>query len=265
MDEQGLGAALLFPTLGCGVEEAPADDIEATMAALSAFNRWLEEDWGFDYQDRIFAAPMLSLADPDAGGGRSRLAHRARRPHGARPARAGARSPRDRPLPRPQGPRPGVGPAGRGGGPCGLPPRRQRLQPDHGPAWGGGATFEASGTWTSSSRVLVADRAIHDTMASLIVHGVFNRHPTLRVASIENGSDWVALLVKRLRKQAEPDAVGLRRGSARHHPPSRLDHAVPRGGPRAPWRSSSASSTSSSARTGPTARAWRNPSTSPRS
>src|SRR6516164_4019639 len=27
MDEQGLGAALLFPTLGCGVEEALRDDI----------------------------------------------------------------------------------------------------------------------------------------------------------------------------------------------------------------------------------------------
>ena len=52
------------------------------------------------------------------------------------------------------------------------------------------------------SRILVSDRAIHDTIASLIVHGVFKRHPTLRVASIENGSDWLHLLVKRLRKQA---------------------------------------------------------------
>lgn len=51
------------------------------------------------------------------------------------------------------------------------------------------------------SRILVSDRAIHDAIASLIVHGVFKRHPTLRVASIENGSDWLALLVKRLRKQ----------------------------------------------------------------
>src|SRR3954451_3385572 len=32
MDEQGLGAALLFPTLGCGVEEALRNDIGATMA-----------------------------------------------------------------------------------------------------------------------------------------------------------------------------------------------------------------------------------------
>jgi predicted TIM-barrel fold metal-dependent hydrolase len=48
----------------------------------------------------------------------------------------------------------------------------------------------------------VSDRAIHDTMASMIVHGVFTRHPGLRAASIENGSDWVHLLIKRLRKQA---------------------------------------------------------------
>ena len=66
MDDQGLDAALLFPTLGCGVEEALRDDIPATMASLSAFNRWLEEDWGFDHEGRVLAAPMLSLADPDA-------------------------------------------------------------------------------------------------------------------------------------------------------------------------------------------------------
>src|SRR5208282_4960582 len=66
MDEQGLGAALLFPTLGCGVEEALRNDVDATMASLSAFNRWLEEDWGFDYEHRIITAPMVSFADPEA-------------------------------------------------------------------------------------------------------------------------------------------------------------------------------------------------------
>nr|MDT0664259.1 hypothetical protein [Micromonospora sp. DSM 115978] len=48
VEQQGLDAVLLFPTLGCGVEEALKDDIEATTASLSAFNRWLEEDWGFN-------------------------------------------------------------------------------------------------------------------------------------------------------------------------------------------------------------------------
>jgi cytochrome P450 len=30
-----------------------------------AFNRWVDEDWGFNYQDRIFAAPYISLCDVD--------------------------------------------------------------------------------------------------------------------------------------------------------------------------------------------------------
>ena len=41
-----------------------------------------------------------------------------------------------------------------------------------------------------------------ETIGAFIIHGVFQRHPMLRVASIENGSDWLHVLVKRLRKQA---------------------------------------------------------------
>ena len=53
-------------------------------------------------------------------------------------------------------------------------------------------------------------------VASLIVHGVFHRHPRLRVASIENGSDWVAPAREAPAQEGEPDALGLPRGSARH-------------------------------------------------
>jgi predicted TIM-barrel fold metal-dependent hydrolase len=68
--------------------------------------------------------------------------------------------------------------------------------------WGGKDTFEAFAAPDPLDKILVDDRAIHDTMASLIVHGVFDRHPTLRVASIENGSEWVHRLTKRLKKTA---------------------------------------------------------------
>ena len=68
--------------------------------------------------------------------------------------------------------------------------------------WGGSERFEGFGKVSVLSKVLVADRAIHDTIASLLVDGAFHRNPGLRVASIENGSDWVALLAKVLRKQA---------------------------------------------------------------
>ena len=69
-------------------------------------------------------------------------------------------------------------------------------------AWGGPAEFEPFTTRDPLNSILVDDRAIYDTMASMITHGVFQRHPSLRVASIENGSDWVAVLAKRLRKKA---------------------------------------------------------------
>ena len=41
-------------------------------------------------------------------------------------------------------------------------------------------------------------RGSSDAMAALICHGVFDRHPNLRVASVENGASWVPALLKRL-------------------------------------------------------------------
>jgi predicted TIM-barrel fold metal-dependent hydrolase len=37
-------------------------------------------------------------------------------------------------------------------------------------------------------------------MAALVCNGVYERHPRLRIATIESGSDWVAGLVKSLKK-----------------------------------------------------------------
>jgi predicted TIM-barrel fold metal-dependent hydrolase len=201
-EAQGLGAELLFPTLGCGVEEALRHDIGATMASVTAFNRWLEEDWGFDYERRLIAVPMLSLADVDAAVAEveSLIGRGARIVH-VRPA----------PVPGPNG-------TGRSLGHKSMDPVWSRLAEASIPvafhlgdsgynrsvvdAWGGASSFEGFGNMDVLSRILVSDRAIHDTIAALITHGVFTRHPTLRVASVENGSDWMAVLVKRLRKQA---------------------------------------------------------------
>ncbi|HUJ65801.1 MAG TPA: amidohydrolase family protein [Acidimicrobiales bacterium] len=202
MDEQDLEAALLFPTLGCGVEQALVEDVPATMASLSAFNRWLEEDWGYSYKDRIMAAPMISLAEPEAAVEEI-----------DRVLAGGARIVHVRPAPVPTG--------GRHGRSLGDPlhdPAWARLAEASvpvafhlgdsgynamlGAAWGGAERFEPFRAPDVLGRVIISDRAIHDTMASLIVHGVFTRHPHLRVASIENGSDWIYGLIKVLRKQA---------------------------------------------------------------
>src|SRR5436189_278983 len=34
-------------------------------ATFTAFNRWLDEDWGLNYNDRIYSAPYITLADPE--------------------------------------------------------------------------------------------------------------------------------------------------------------------------------------------------------
>src|SRR5262249_29207836 len=66
MTEQGIDRIWLFPPLGMIYEEPLKHDPEAVALLFRAFNRWLEEDWGFAYQDRIFAAPYISLADVGA-------------------------------------------------------------------------------------------------------------------------------------------------------------------------------------------------------
>ena len=46
-------ARLAVADLGLTVEHLMRDDPEASVANLVSFNRWLDEDWGFDHQRRI--------------------------------------------------------------------------------------------------------------------------------------------------------------------------------------------------------------------
>jgi predicted TIM-barrel fold metal-dependent hydrolase len=201
MDEQGLGAALLFPTLGCGVEEALRRDIPATMASLSAFNRWLEDDWGFYHRGRLVAAPMVSLADPEAALAEvDSLLERGARVVHIRPA----------PVPGPNDTSRSLGDPlhdpvwarlAEAGVPVAFHLGDSGYDARFSAAWGASAEF-GFGRADPLARVMTSDRAIQDTVASLVIHGAFKRHPKLRVASIENGSDWLHVLVKHLRKQA---------------------------------------------------------------
>ena len=65
LDEFGLESIWLFPTLGILYEELLGNDVFAITQTFTAFNRWLDDDWGFAYQDRIFAAPYITLSDLD--------------------------------------------------------------------------------------------------------------------------------------------------------------------------------------------------------
>ena len=41
------------------------DDPDQMYANFRAFNRWLEEEWGYGTDGRIFSPPLLSLLDVD--------------------------------------------------------------------------------------------------------------------------------------------------------------------------------------------------------
>ena len=99
MDAQGLAKIWLFPTLGMLYEEALQARPRGGRALFRAFNRWLAEDWGMAYRDRIFASPYITLADVDEAVARARVGARPGRPH-RRPAGRGARRRSRSPLAR---------------------------------------------------------------------------------------------------------------------------------------------------------------------
>jgi predicted TIM-barrel fold metal-dependent hydrolase len=75
--------------------------------------------------------------------------------------------------------------------------------------WGGSATLEAFGRTNVLAKVVVGDRAIQDSMASLVIDGVFQRHPSLRTMSIENGAAWVRPLLRLMKKYANQAPEGF--------------------------------------------------------
>ena len=61
MDELGLDRALMWPTLASLVEERLRDDVDAIHAVVHALNEWMHETWTFNYEDRIFPTPVITL------------------------------------------------------------------------------------------------------------------------------------------------------------------------------------------------------------
>ncbi|MDQ1520669.1 MAG: hypothetical protein QOI55_1742, partial [Actinomycetota bacterium] len=197
MDEQGMDGCFLFPTLGVGVEEVLVHDAVAAHTVFHAFNEWMHDDWTFNYQDRIFPAPYVSLIDPDAAVRELDWAL----DHGARvvvmrggPVRGPgfSRSPGDA-LHDPFWAR-----ANEAGilvayhsGDSGY----HRYAED----WGSSGEMEAF-RYDPFKNLTGGHRPIYDTVAALLCHGVFTRHPNARVATIESGSDWVPLLARGLKK-----------------------------------------------------------------
>ena len=197
MDAQNMEACFMFPTLAVGMEEAVKHDPDLAHAVFRAFNRWATEDWGVDYEGRIFTAPYITLLDPDQAVTEVEWALAA----GARVIvmRSGpvvgpnfSRSPAD-PIYDPFWSR--INEAGvlvaYHSGESGY----HRYAAD----WGESPEMEAF-RYSPFKALTTGHRPIYDTIAALIAHGLFGRFPNLRVATIESGSDWVGELVPKMTK-----------------------------------------------------------------
>lgn len=61
MDELGIDQCVMYPTLASLIEERTTDDVVLTHAIIHALNEWMHEHWTFNYEDRIFATPVICL------------------------------------------------------------------------------------------------------------------------------------------------------------------------------------------------------------
>jgi predicted TIM-barrel fold metal-dependent hydrolase len=196
MDSLNVEGALFFPTLAVGMEQALSDDVPAAQAAFRAFNRWLEEDWGFAYENRIFSTPYIVLSDVDNAVAELEWAL----DRDARVVLVGTGPVRtDEGLKSPGDPR--------------FDPFWARVQESgvtivyHG---GANAYYDLITMWGEKSemeahkfeplRQALSHDAVADTFAALILHGVMDRFPNIRFATVETGANWVRPLLKRFGK-----------------------------------------------------------------
>ena len=209
MDAQGIGAAWLFPSHAVCIEGPMQPDIEASLEVLRAFNRWLDEDWGFAYQDRIFGVPFLSLSDLDAAVAElewclERGARVVTVRNGPAYTPEGTRSPAD-PVFDPFWARvqeAGVVVTVHAGFDDGY----QEVERAVARAWGrdlgdrmGSPLIKDAGYTAQFLFMLMKHRLVHDFAATIVTDGLFVRFPRLRLAFIENGGTWVGPLLHGLR------------------------------------------------------------------
>lgn len=193
MDEQGIDRALMFPTLASLLEERMRDAPELTAAAVHALNQWMYETWQFNYEDRIYSTPVITLGIVDKA--IEELAWVVER---------GARAVLIRPAPA-----------------WGFEGPRSFGLPEFDPFWAqvveadilvamhsSDSGYERyTNDWMGSNsemlpfqpqafRMLSQWRPIEDAVAALVCHGALSRFPALKVAVIENGSSWVEPLLK---------------------------------------------------------------------
>lgn len=194
MDQQGIEACMMFPGTAVSVEHF-FDSPEELYANFSAFNRWVADDWGYAYKDRIFAPAMLSLRDLDqAVGELDRVMAAGARVIGIGPGPAYGRSPAD----------PYFDPFWARINEAGLTVAIHLTESGYtaavSPLWGedpNPANYKMSAwQWFNT----YDDMPIMATITSLVYGNLFGRFPNIKVAIVEHGAEWLPYLMSHIDK-----------------------------------------------------------------
>jgi predicted TIM-barrel fold metal-dependent hydrolase len=217
MDEQGLEACVLLPTNAVGFEFEFKVDPEAMCANWRSFNRWLEEDWGYGADGRLFSVPVVSLLDLQfAVEETKRVAALGSRFIYIRTGPVNGRSPAD----------PHFDPFWRTVEETGVTVIFHFDTSDYpeivASKWSEDprrTAFELSPLQAFHSYI---DRPIRDTLAALVLHNLFGRFPKVQVISIEFGAFWLRPLLKAMDKAVMFAASGKLLGGSLDGLPSEI-------------------------------------------
>ena len=200
ISEQGLQGVWLFPTLGVLYEELLKEDIEAVKVLFTAFNKWLYEDWGFDFQNTIFAAPYISLCDVDfAVEELETVLNKGARVVCIRPAAVwtsdGPKSPGDKMFD------PFWSLLNESGVPLVIHAGDSGYSSQGYADDGFGASFGGAASYTPSIKAFNIERAALDWLMTMSLQRMYERFSNLRIVSVENGSSFLPDLFRKLPQQ----------------------------------------------------------------
>ncbi|MEN8160159.1 MAG: amidohydrolase family protein [Myxococcota bacterium] len=201
LDAMGVDEALLFPNYGLGIERTLSVDLDALRANLGAWNRWCIEVAGAG-QGRLHPVAHLTLRDGPWLEAQLEALARA----GVRTAMIAPALVDGKPLSHPDLARAWAAFADHGIAPVFHVADQPRVFDDawyteRTPAASGDATSREAGIFALDSIFLYVPAALATT--DLILNGVFERHPGLRLGIVELSAVWVPMYLMMLEGGSE--------------------------------------------------------------
>ncbi|HEY7106721.1 MAG TPA: amidohydrolase family protein [Acidimicrobiia bacterium] len=196
MDEQNLERTMIYPTIGLSCEHLFAEDWDLLYDFFHAFNAWIDDDWGFDHEHRIYAPPVIPMADVHRSLDELEWAiARGCRVVTTTPGPWYGRSPADSTFDpfwrRMDDERIALVLHAYGGVPTAYRGFYER-------AWARPPVTNLHHSQMLMSAILPFHRPVMDSMMAMVLGGLFNRFPHLNVLSIEVGAAWVGYCLHEL-------------------------------------------------------------------